>query len=173
MFFSSWSSLLRICIVGIPAYFGMILLLRISGKRTLSKFNAFDLVVTVAFGSTLSAALVSPDLALSDVLAAFVLLVLLQFVITWSSIRWPRVNRLVKSDPQLLYHRGEFVRDAMTAERITENEILAAIRSRGFGGTQGIASVVLETDGNFSIITQAGTGPGALGNVQGHPASGS
>jgi uncharacterized membrane protein YcaP (DUF421 family) len=75
MFFSSWTSLLRILVVGVPAYICLILLLRISGKRTLSKFNAFDLVVTVAFGSTLSAGLLTKDVALADIVASFILLV--------------------------------------------------------------------------------------------------
>ena len=50
MFFESWSSLGRILAVGALAYMALVLLLRISGKRTLTKLNAFDLVVTVALG---------------------------------------------------------------------------------------------------------------------------
>ncbi len=50
MFFDSWYDLLRILVVGVLAYAGLVLLLRTTGKRTLSKMNAFDLVVTVALG---------------------------------------------------------------------------------------------------------------------------
>jgi uncharacterized membrane protein YcaP (DUF421 family) len=42
---------LRVVAVGVPAYFVLVFFLRIAGKRTLSKMNAFDLVVTVALGS--------------------------------------------------------------------------------------------------------------------------
>ena len=59
MFFESGSALLRTLIVGSLAYMALVFLLRVSGKRTLSKWNAFDLVVTVAFGSTLATALLS------------------------------------------------------------------------------------------------------------------
>ncbi|RMD68975.1 MAG: DUF421 domain-containing protein, partial [Cyanobacteria bacterium J149] len=48
MFFETWSGLGRVLIVGVLAYAGLIVLLRFSGKRTLSKMNAFDLIVTVA-----------------------------------------------------------------------------------------------------------------------------
>lgn len=61
MFFDSWSSLIRVVAVGLPAYVALILHHRISGKRTLAKYYAFDLIVTVAFKSTLSAGLLSPD----------------------------------------------------------------------------------------------------------------
>jgi uncharacterized membrane protein YcaP (DUF421 family) len=54
MFFSGWDSLLRTLVVGLLAYVVLVVFLRLSGKRTLSKLNAVDLVVTVALGSTLA-----------------------------------------------------------------------------------------------------------------------
>ena len=67
MLFDSWVGLGRVIVAGILAYAGLILLLRISGKRTLSKMNAFDLVVTVALGSTLATVLLSRSVALASV----------------------------------------------------------------------------------------------------------
>lgn len=57
MFFDGWLGLVRALVMGTSAYLALILLLRISGKRTLSKLNAFDFVVTVAIGSTLATVL--------------------------------------------------------------------------------------------------------------------
>ena len=64
--FDSWGALGRIILVGALAYFALVLILRASGKRTLSKLNAFDLVVTVALGSTLATVLLSKDVALAE-----------------------------------------------------------------------------------------------------------
>lgn len=55
MFFTSWIDLLRVIVMGASAYFCLVFLLRISGNRTLSKMNSFDLVITIAFGSILAA----------------------------------------------------------------------------------------------------------------------
>ena len=66
MFFDGWAGLLRVLVVGALAYAALVLLLRVSGKRTLSKMNAFDLVVTVALGSTLATVLPSRDVALAE-----------------------------------------------------------------------------------------------------------
>ncbi|HBM44306.1 MAG TPA: DUF421 domain-containing protein, partial [Halomonas sp.] len=57
VFFSGWESLARTLVVGLLAYTVLIVFLRISGNRTLSKMNAFDLIVTVALGSTLATVL--------------------------------------------------------------------------------------------------------------------
>ncbi|PSL34400.1 uncharacterized protein DUF421 [Planomicrobium soli] len=153
MFEITWDSFVRIVTVGTLAYIGLILFLRISGKRTLSKLNAFDLVVTVALGSTLSTVLLDSSLTLFEGLTAFALLLVLQYLISFGSIHWGWFNKLIKSEPKLLYLNGEFLRSAMKKERMTEIEILQAIRSSGSGSTSEATAVVLETDGSLSVIS--------------------
>jgi uncharacterized membrane protein YcaP (DUF421 family) len=70
MWFDSWSDILRVVLAGSAAYAWLVALLRVSGKRTLAKLNAFDLVVTVAFGSTLATILLSSDVSWSEGAAA-------------------------------------------------------------------------------------------------------
>ena len=157
MLFSSWSDLARLLAFGIISYAFLILVLRISGKRTLSKMNAFDLVITVAMGSTLATILLSKDVALVEGVAALALLVFLQFAITWTSMRSARVRDWIKSEPTLLLHRGRFLRDAMRRERVTEEEILAAVRAQGHGTIEAVGEVVLETDGTLSVTSGEGS----------------
>jgi len=152
MFFDSWFGLLRVLVVGTIAYAALVLLLRVSGKRTLAKLNAFDLIVTVALGSTLATVLLSKSVALVEGLAAFSLLAGLQYLVAWLSVRSPRFSDLVKSEPTLLLHRGRFLEDAMRAQRVTRVEILAVLRSAGAAESGQIAAVVLETDGRLSVI---------------------
>ena len=90
MLFDSWAGLGRVLLVGTLAYVALVLLLRISGKRTLGKLNAFDLVVTVALGSTLATVLLSKSVALAEGVLALGLLILLQYLIAWLSVRSPQ-----------------------------------------------------------------------------------
>jgi uncharacterized membrane protein YcaP (DUF421 family) len=110
---NGFEPIVRTAVAGVLAYVALVLLLRISGKRTLSKMNAFDFVVTVALGSTLATVLLSRSASLSQGIAAFLVLALIQFVVTWYSVRWPAVRRLVRSEPSLLYHGGGFHTSAM------------------------------------------------------------
>ena len=82
MLFGGWSDVARTLIVGTLAYAALIATLRVSGKRTLAKLNAFDLVVTVALGSTLASVLTSSSVALAQGVTAFVTLIGLQFVVS-------------------------------------------------------------------------------------------
>lgn len=168
MFFDSWMGLLRTALVGVCAYAALLVLVRISGKRTLSKMNAFDLIVTVALGSTLATILLSKDTALAEGMLALALLIFLQLGITWLSVRSAAVSRLVKAEPRLLFHKGDFLWDAMKAERVNKGEILQAMRSQGIGNTEQVEAVVLETDGSFSVVKRSDDGMSVvLSNVSG------
>lgn len=168
MFFNNWSDIFRTLIVGLLAYGGLILLLRVSGKRTLAKMNAFDLIVTVALGSTLATILLTKDVALAEGLTAFGLLIGLQFAIAWLSVRSKTVRNLVKSEPALLFYRGQFVDRALKAERVTVDEVYAAIRAQGIARLEAVEAVVLETDGSFTTIQQSDEEATVLKTVNRH-----
>jgi uncharacterized membrane protein YcaP (DUF421 family) len=157
IFFDGWDSLLRTVVIGVLAYVALVVSLRVSGKRTLSKMNAFDLVVTVALGSTLATILLSKDVTLAQGVLALVLLIGMQFAVTWSSVRVRWVRRLVTGEPALLVHRGQLLASALRKARVTEDEVRAAVRAAGLPALEEAASVVLETDGSFSVV-RAGAG---------------
>lgn len=91
---------------GAAAHIALIGILRLSGKRTLAKMRAFDLVVGVALGSTLATILLSRDVARLEGMTAVLTLVALQYAIAALSVRWRFAERLVKSDPQPLLTNG-------------------------------------------------------------------
>lgn len=152
VFFNEWSSLFRILVIGLLAYITLVLFLRVSGNRTLSKMNAFDLIVTVALGSTLATVLLSKDVALADGAVAMGLLISLQFIITWTSVRFSWVRRLVTGEPLMLLYQGEYLPHSLRKARVTKAEVLSAIRGSGVSDVAAVQAVVLETDGSLSVV---------------------
>ena len=151
-FFQGWGGIARTLAVGVIAYVALVFILRVSGKRTLSKLNAFDLVVTVAFGSTLATILLNRNVALAEGLFALALLVALQFSVTWTSVRWPAFRRAIRSEPTVLVRRGELIDAAMRRERVTPDEVLSAIREAGGRALADAEAVFLEADGTLVAI---------------------
>lgn len=151
-FFDSWQGLMRILIVGIAAFVVLIVMLRISGKRTLSKMNAFDLVVTVALGSTFATVLLSASVPFFEGILALALLIYLQFAITWLSVRFESFRALIKSEPTLLVHESRYLEAALRQQRVTHDEIEAALRASGKTHLSEVGSVVLETDGSLTVV---------------------
>lgn len=150
--FSDWMTILRIFFVGTAAYLSLVLIVRMFGKRVLAKMNAFDFLVTVALGSILATTVVSKDLALVDGMAAFILLVVLQFILAKLTMFSKWVNHLVKAEPVALFYKGKFDYGVMKKERVLEEEIYQAIRSKGVSSLNDVLAVVLETTGDISVL---------------------
>ncbi len=152
MFYQGWPGIVRTIIVGTLAYSILVLSLRVSGKRTLSKLNAFDLIVTVALGSTLASILLSESVALAEGMTALLLLILLQFVVTFISVRSHRFARIVRSEPTLLLRDGALCSEAMRRARVTEEELETVIHTNGMRRFAEASAVILESDGSFAVI---------------------
>ena len=147
MWFDSWAGILRVLTIGSVSYAALVVLLRISGKRPLGQLNAFDFIVTVAFGSTLATILLSSDVAFLEGLTALALLAALQFVVAWASAHVPGARAAVTANPVALLVSGELQRAQLRRNRLSESEVLQAVRSTGSGDLSDVAAVVLEPTG--------------------------
>ncbi len=167
IFFGGEEALTRTLVFGVLAYAALIFFLRWSGNRTLSSMNTFDLIVNVSIGSVLASTLLIQAVSLAQGVLALAVLIALQFIVTWSSIRVPWLRRSITGEPQLLLKQGEFLSSALMSARVTEDEVRAAVRSAGLGDLGAVEAVVLETNGSFSVIKKdEGTGPSSLADVK-------
>lgn len=151
MFFQDWRGIVRTVIVGALAYAALVVFVRIAGKRSLAKLNAFDLVVTVALGSILASILLQESIALAEGAVAIATLLGLQYLVTSASVRWTGFSRLVRAEPALLVRNGEFCPLTMRRERVTRDEVLSAARESGHSDLSAVGYVVLESDGSLSV----------------------
>lgn len=153
-----WGSILRIICITPLAYFAIVFLLRISGKRTLSKMNAFDFVVTIALGSILASVALNKDIPLANGVIAFFSFIGCQFLFTWLSVRVDLVRSLITSNPSLIFYKGEFIYPTMKKERITVEEIRSAARQKGLSTLEGIGMIILEATGDIAIVERVSNG---------------
>lgn len=158
IFFGGWQPVARTAIIGVLAYICLVIILRISGRRTLSKMNAFDFVVTVALGSTLATILLSKDVSLVQGVVALALLIGMQYIVTWFSARTDWVRDVVTGEPALLFYQGSYLQESMKKARVARNDIQSAVRGAGHEAMNDITAVVLETDGSFSVVKSDGSG---------------
>ena len=152
LYWNGWDPILRIIVVGFITYAGIIAILRVSGKRTLASMYAFDFIVTVAIGSAFGRILTAGDISISEAFTAFILLVLLQFIVSFLEIRSQIFHRIITSQPRLLYYNGNFLEKNLKKERLLQSDIRGAVRKKNFSSMDEVEAVVLETDGQFSVI---------------------
>ena len=158
IYFKDWTSLGAIALCSVSAFFAVFILLRLSGKRTLAKLTAFDFIVTVTLGSTLSS-MILHKVTLAEGTAALVIIVVLQYVLAWLARSSRMLEKVINCQPTLLFYEGNFLKKAMKSEGITKEEIYAEIRTYRLDGLDEVKAVVLEQNGKISVIKKSTVPP--------------
>ncbi|WP_413161242.1 DUF421 domain-containing protein [Capilliphycus salinus ALCB114379] len=151
-FYTGLEPLLRIIIIGSLAYISLLFLLRVSGKRTLAQMNAFDFVITVAIGSTFGRLLTAKGVSLAESITAFGVLIGLQYIVSWLTVKSSGFADLVMATPTLLYFDGQFIEKAMRKQRLTKKNLLETVRQQGVVSLQNVEAIIMEPVGNITII---------------------
>lgn len=146
---------LKLISISAVSFISIVIILRISGKRTLSKMNAFDFIVTVALGSVLATTIVNYQDSFWNGLLTFAMLVGLQYVATWLSVRFKPIRSILKAQPTLLFYDGEFLHKALKDERITRGELKQSIRKSEYVSFDEISAIILEADGTLTVMSKS------------------
>ncbi|SFQ97247.1 DUF421 domain-containing protein [Poseidonocella sedimentorum] len=153
-------------------YAYIILLTRLSGKRTTGNMNNFDWIITVGIGSLMASGILLRNVSMLDAMLAVAALTGLQWLTTWGALRSPRFARWVKPRPRLLWTDGRPLDAALRRERITDDEVESAMRQAGLARGDAAGWVVLETSGQLSVIPAGGASGPADADLL-HPVAGS
>lgn len=152
IFFAGWYNVGRTMALSVIGFAALMIMLRLSGKRTLSKLNVFDFVFVVAVGSVFAATIIEKDVTLVEGMAAFGTLIVIQLILAKLAVYSPTAERIINGKPTLLLSHGEFIERSLRKERVTEEEVRAAIREEGVTRVEDVDAVVLENDGTLTVV---------------------
>lgn len=158
-FFRGWEPVARIALIAAVGYLTLLVLLRVSGQRTLAQMTPFDMIITVTIGSAFGRVLSAENVPVVEVIVVFVALVALQWIVLGVRGRIPAVGRLLRPAPTMLYYQGERTEPALRRHRVTEADLQEAVRKAGLGSLDEAEVVVLEQDGTLAVIP-----PGSVGD---------
>lgn len=130
------------------------LLLRIIGKRQVSQFTWFDILLIVALGSAVGDVMIYPEhtVAIVTSMAAIFIVVILVRVLTYMVLKSPAVEAVIEGKEEILVHNGRIMPEALRKADLTERELRTLLRERGFPSLRGIDEVILEINDDISII---------------------
>ena len=152
MFFNGLEPIYKSVIISIVLYISIVILLRLSGKRTLSDLNAFDLLVTITMGSIAATTILSKDTSYLDGIISIITLVILQYIVAEGAVFSKSFNKLIRSKSTLVFYKGEYLEENMKKMRITKNDILQQARQQQGITSNQISAVILESNGKLSVI---------------------
>ena len=148
----------RIAFLAAASYIILVTALRVIGEQALAKMSAYDLIVTVALGNLLVAIPLSSDVTLTDGIVAIVTVLVLQEATRWLVKRSPKASKLIRERPHLVLWDGRPLPENMEQVNVIDEEIRAAIRREGLGSLAEAQAVVLETDGEWSVVPRSSAG---------------
>jgi uncharacterized membrane protein YcaP (DUF421 family) len=137
-------------------YLFLLLLFRLSGKRTLAEVTTFDLILTLIISEAIQQALIGTDNSLTNGLIIVVTLVGLDMLISAVKQRFPRLDRFLEGLPVTILDNGRVHRESMNRERVDEQDILQAARElQGLDNIEDLRKAVIEKTGRITVMPKS------------------
>lgn len=152
LFFDSRQTLVRMVISAAVVYVCIVLLHKVSGKRSTSQLNNFDWVVTVMIGSIGASTIILKNVPIIEGMASIITLLTLQYLVTKYASISPEFANTILSEPRVVFYQGQFLPEAMHEERLTRQEIECAMRSEGINDYEEVAAVIFESDAKLTVV---------------------
>ncbi len=143
----------------LAGYVGVLVLIRTLGRRPLSPSSPLDFVVATAIGSVLGSGLLRTTAPVWHILLVATALVSLQAGLALLSAKSPAFRRLVSGTPVLVVDQGKVLEGALLRTGLNADRLVQLLRERGAHRLADVEIAVIETDGELSIIKQAGAQP--------------
>ena len=143
-----WEKVIRSVVV----YLFILAAFRFTGKRQVGQLTPFDLVVLLLISNVVQNAVIGPDNSLTGGLLGAVVILVLNWAIVEITYRSKRARRLLESSPTLLIHNGRILRDNLARERVTLDDLQAALRRAGIVEPAHVRVAVLEENGAISVV---------------------
>ncbi len=146
-----WEFILRAAAV----YLVVLLMVRVSGKRTVGQFTPFDLIVVVLLGESVGESMVGGDHSLLGGLILAGTLLLLNWLVGYISAHWPRFDRMIEGRPVLIARDGELFEDVILKQSVNVADFEAAMREAGCNELSKVELAMLETSGKITVVPKS------------------
>jgi uncharacterized membrane protein YcaP (DUF421 family) len=146
-----WEKVFRSLVV----YLFLLLAFRLLGKRQVGQLTPFDLIVLLIISNVLQNAIIGPDNSLGGGLIGAAVVFLANYIVVEITFRSRRARRLLEAQPTLLVHNGRILHNNLASERVTLDDLNAALRRSGVTEVEQVRVAVLEENGGISVIPRA------------------
>ncbi len=151
--------MLVIVIRTIIIYFIVLFVIRIMGKAELSKMGPFEMIILFMMAELAAIPIESVDIPLLNGAAAILTLLFLEVVISFLSVKSKKINDLMNGKPSMIINRGKINEKEMRDQRITIENLMEQLRLKNFPSLTDVEYVVLEANGDLSVIPKPEKAP--------------
>lgn len=144
--------LLEIFVRGSATYIALLAMMRVIGRREAGGLGITDVLLVVLVAQAAAVGLHGQASSVTDGA------VLVGTILFWSVVfdalayRWPRIGRLIKSEPRLLIRNGEYNLQVLRRELMTREEVWSQLRLHGVDDPAEVERAYIEPNGLISIV---------------------
>lgn len=133
-------------------YLFLLLIFRLAGKRTMAETTPFDLVLLLIISEVTQQAMSGEDYSLINAAVLITTLVATDLAIGALKRRSPAASRVLEGLPVIVVQDGRLLTDRLPGSRLDREEILEAVREKGYESLDDVKYAVLEPSGEISIV---------------------
>ncbi len=137
-------------------YLGVLIALRVTGKREIGQFTLFDLVLVLLVANSVQTAMVGADTSLWGGLLSAAVLVSLNWLVGLVAGRFELVHRLLVGQATQLIAGGKVIKANMERESVDDDDLAQALREHELEKPSEAAAAWLEADGSISVVPKTG-----------------
>ncbi|SNR57573.1 Protein of unknown function [Maribacter sedimenticola] len=145
-------TVLQMCIAAICIYLYIMLITRVTGKRTFAKMTSFDFAVTIAMGSILADAVNKPVSSLMPAIVSLALLAGLQALFAKILSSSDKAQKIITNTPILLMKDGKIFKENLNKALVSQADLMGKLREANVLQLSQVKAVVFETTGDISVL---------------------
>ena len=157
--------MLQIIIRTLILYIFILIVMRVMGKRQLGELELSELVTTLLFSEIATTPITSPSTSLMDAIIPITIIALLEIILSFIMIKFPKIKRMLTSGPSLIIQKGKINKKEMLKSRITIDELISQIRQCGVYDLRDVDYVILEENGKMTVIPRADMRPPSISDM--------
>ncbi len=138
----------------LAVYLFIVIAIRLFGKKELAQLSVVDLVFILLISNAVQNAMVGPDSTLLGGLVAASTLFLVNYVLKYLLYRFPKFGKIVQGDATMLVYQGKMIKSHMEKVRVSEDELMEAIREHGVNSVKEVDLAIMEVDGSISVLSE-------------------
>ena len=146
---------LRIIISTLVIYLFIVIAIRLFGKKELAQLSVVDMVFILLISNAVQNAMVGPDSTLSGGLVAATTLFVMNYALKYLQYRFPKFGKIVEGDAIMLVYKGKMLQSHLKRAKISETELMEAVREHGVATVKEVDLAILEVDGNISVLSNS------------------
>ena len=138
---------------GLAIYFTLLVIIRLSGRRTLAQMTPFDLVIVLVISETTQQAMLGDDFSITNAIILILTLFTTDIALSYVKRWWPKTAHVIDGVPTVLVVDGRYDERALRGCRLDKEDVMEAARNQeGIERVGDIKFAILEVSGNISVI---------------------